>query len=71
MTADNLGSFNVVHIGSNDHVDTVSVCMGMYHQLAEGIIEKNAMMHVSFRAVLEGKISITHGKHSPLVVPLE
>ncbi|XP_054917159.2 uncharacterized protein [Dermacentor andersoni] len=54
MIADKLAGFDVfiVHVGTNNTVDSVSVCMDKYRQLAQGIIERNPMVHVAFSAIL-------------------
>ncbi|XP_072145309.1 uncharacterized protein [Dermacentor andersoni] len=54
MIADKLAGFDVVivHVGTNNAVDSVSVCMDRYRQLAQGIIERNPMVHVAFSAIL-------------------
>nr|XP_050044868.1 uncharacterized protein LOC126541939 [Dermacentor andersoni] len=54
MIADKLAGFDVVivHVGTNNTVDSVSVCMDKYRQLAQGIIERNPIVHVAFSAIL-------------------
>ncbi|XP_075738923.1 uncharacterized protein LOC142784443 [Rhipicephalus microplus] len=54
MIADKLASFDVVivHVGTNNTVDSVNMCMDKYRQLAQGIIESNPMLHVAFSAIL-------------------
>ncbi|KAH7979716.1 hypothetical protein HPB49_010686 [Dermacentor silvarum] len=38
----------IVHVGTNNTVDSVSVCIDKYCQLAQGIIQRNPMVHVAF-----------------------
>ncbi|XP_037274972.1 uncharacterized protein LOC119167570 isoform X1 [Rhipicephalus microplus] len=54
MIADKLASFDVVivHVGTNNTVDSVNMCMDKYRQLAQGIIESNPTLHVAFSAIL-------------------
>ncbi|XP_075750803.1 uncharacterized protein LOC119175129 isoform X1 [Rhipicephalus microplus] len=52
MIADKLASFDVVHVGTNNTVDSVNMCMDKYRQLAQGIIESNPTLHVAFFAIL-------------------
>nr|XP_050049936.1 uncharacterized protein LOC126545928 [Dermacentor andersoni] len=54
MIADKLAGFDVVivHVGTNNTVDSVSVCMDKYRQLAQGIIERNPIVHVAYSAIL-------------------
>ncbi|KAH8026432.1 hypothetical protein HPB51_020416 [Rhipicephalus microplus] len=54
MIADKLASFDVVivHVGTNNTVDSVNMCMDKYRQLAQGIIESNPMLLVAFSAIL-------------------
>ncbi|XP_037285781.1 uncharacterized protein LOC119178659 isoform X3 [Rhipicephalus microplus] len=54
MIADKLASFDVVivHVGMNNTVDSVNMCMDEYRQLAQGIIESNPTLHVAFSAIL-------------------
>lgn len=54
MIADKLASFDVVivHVSTNNTVDSVNMCMDKYRELAQGIIESNPMLHVAFSAIL-------------------
>ncbi|KAH7986232.1 hypothetical protein HPB49_026069 [Dermacentor silvarum] len=54
MIADKLAGFDVVivHIGTKNTDNSVSVCIDKYRQLAQGIIERNSMAHVAFSAIL-------------------
>ncbi|XP_049527594.1 uncharacterized protein LOC125947230 [Dermacentor silvarum] len=47
MIADKLAGFDVVivHVGTNNTDNSVSVCIDKYRQLAQGIIERNSMVH--------------------------
>ncbi|KAH8036244.1 hypothetical protein HPB51_021488 [Rhipicephalus microplus] len=54
MIAAKLASFDVVivHVVTNNTVDSVNMCMDKYRQLAQGIIESNPTLHVTFSAIL-------------------
>nr|XP_037280976.1 uncharacterized protein LOC119174247 isoform X1 [Rhipicephalus microplus] len=54
IIADKLASCDVVivHVGTNNTVDSVNMCMDKYRQLAQGIIESNPTLHVAFSAIL-------------------
>ncbi|XP_075722118.1 uncharacterized protein LOC142761679 isoform X4 [Rhipicephalus microplus] len=54
MIADKLASFYVVivHVGTNNTVDSVNMFMDKYRQLAQGIIESKPTLHVAFSAIL-------------------
>nr|XP_037269777.1 uncharacterized protein LOC119161426 [Rhipicephalus microplus] len=54
MIADKLASFDVVivHVGTNNTVDSVNMCMDKHRQLAQRIIESNPTLHVAFSAIL-------------------
>ncbi|KAH7978347.1 hypothetical protein HPB49_005261 [Dermacentor silvarum] len=54
MIADKVAVFDVVivHVGTNNTVDSVSVCIDKYRQLAQGLTERNPMVHVAFSAIL-------------------